>query len=139
MYEIQFHPADIGKQVRYFFVPRRTFRWLVTALVVLAVLLMVGVALAPLGVQSLLLTSELGVLGHQNRLQRDILTQREKSLARLQRGIHDARLRLQQMSLILGAPQTSQGLGGFHCPGGAARRATGPQAGDRVRGSADPL
>ncbi len=31
MYEIQFHPADIRKQVRYYFLSRRGFRWLVSA------------------------------------------------------------------------------------------------------------
>jgi murein DD-endopeptidase MepM/ murein hydrolase activator NlpD len=116
MYEIQFHPANIGKQVRYHFLPRRTFRWLVAGLAALAAVLAVGVALAPLGIQSLLLSSKLRVLTHQNSLQRDILGQREKSLARLQREIRDARLTLQQMSLILGAPQSSQGLGGFPEP-----------------------
>jgi len=113
MYEIQFHPAHIGKQVRYFFLPRRTFRWLVVATVAVVGLLVVGVILAPLGIQSLLLSSELGVLAHQNNLHRDILAQREMTIARLQRQVDQARLRLQQMSLILGAPQGPTTGGGY--------------------------
>jgi murein DD-endopeptidase MepM/ murein hydrolase activator NlpD len=113
MYEIQFHPADIRKQVRYHFLSRRAFRWAVAGVVTLGVLLLVGAALAPVGVQALLLSGELRVLRQQNRLQREILAQREQALARLQRQVDTARIRQQQMSLILGAPQTSQGLGGF--------------------------
>ena len=113
MYEVQFHPADIRKQVRYYFLSRRSFRWIVTGLSVLALLLIAGVVLAPLGVQSVLLSSELHVLTHQNRLQREILGQREKSLLRIQRLVEAARVQQQQISLILGASQESQGLGGF--------------------------
>jgi murein DD-endopeptidase MepM/ murein hydrolase activator NlpD len=113
MYEIQFHPADIRKQVRYRFMSRRAFRWIVAGLVVLGVLVLAGAVLAPLGVQALLLTGELRVLSQQHRLQRDILEQRQKALIRLQRLVDSARTRQQQMSLILGSPQTSLGGGGF--------------------------
>jgi murein DD-endopeptidase MepM/ murein hydrolase activator NlpD len=116
MYEIQFHPANIRKQVRYYFLSRRGFRWLVTATFAVAALLAVGAALTPLGVQSLLLTGELRVMGQQNRLQREILTQRMASLERLDRGVERARMRQQQIALILGSEQTSRGLGGFPDP-----------------------
>jgi murein DD-endopeptidase MepM/ murein hydrolase activator NlpD len=113
MYEIQFHPADIRKQVRYHFLSRRAFRWSLGGAVVVGVLLLIGVALAPLGIQALLLSGELRGLRQHNRLQREVLAQRENALAILQDNVDSARMRQQQMSLILGAPQTSQGLGGF--------------------------
>ncbi len=113
MYEIQFHPADIRKQVRYHFLSRRAFRWLTVAAVTLGLIMLAGAVLAPLGVQALLLSGELRVLRQQNRLQREILTQREKALERLRLEVETARTRQYQMSLILGAPQTSTGLGGF--------------------------
>jgi murein DD-endopeptidase MepM/ murein hydrolase activator NlpD len=116
MYEIQFHPADIRKQVRYYFVSRRGIRWLAVAGVALAALLVFGAVFAPIGVQSLLLTGRLRILHQQNRTQRDILAQREVSLDRLQRQTTSARTRQYQMSLILGAPQTAQGEGGFPQP-----------------------
>jgi hypothetical protein len=46
MYEIQLHPANIRKQVRYYFLSRRAFHWLVGALVVPALLVLAGVVLA---------------------------------------------------------------------------------------------
>jgi murein DD-endopeptidase MepM/ murein hydrolase activator NlpD len=75
--------------------------------------LVAGIVLAPLGVQALLLTGELRVLQQQNHLQLEVLAQRGRALDRLARQVEASRGRQRQMSLILGAPQTSQGLGGF--------------------------
>jgi murein DD-endopeptidase MepM/ murein hydrolase activator NlpD len=69
--------------------------------------------LAPIGIQALLLRGELRVLRQQNRLQMEILGERRAGLDLLQQNVDEARTRQQQMSLILGAPQTSRGLGGF--------------------------
>jgi murein DD-endopeptidase MepM/ murein hydrolase activator NlpD len=113
MYEIQFHPADIRKQVRYHFLSRRAFRWTLAGAVALGILLLIGVIFAPLGIQALLLSGELRGLKQHNQLQCDVLAQRQQALGLLQGQVDSARLRQQQMSLILGAPQPSQGLGGF--------------------------
>jgi len=112
MYEIQFHPADIRKQVRYYFLSRLGMRWLWLAGGALALLLIAGAVLAPIGVQSLLLTGRLRILGQQNQTQRAILAQREIALDRLEKEAKNARIRQRQMSLILGAPQTPQSGGG---------------------------
>jgi len=119
MYEIQLHPADIRKQVRYFFLSRRSFRWLVAGLCAVVVLLGIGVGLAPLGIQSLLLESRLRLERQQHQLQLEILDQRDAALRRLSRELQAARLKQQQMSLILGAPQSHTGGGGFPQDGGA--------------------
>lgn len=113
MYEIQFHPADIRKQVRYYFLSRRGFRWLVGGLSTVSLLLVAGVLLAPLGIHSLFLTSRLAVLDQQNEMQRQILDQRETALDRVERQVENARLRQQQIALILGASLEEQGLGGY--------------------------
>ena len=113
MYEIQFHPADIRKQVRYYFLSRQGMRWLWLAGAALALLLISGAILAPIGVQSLLLSGKLGILHQQNRTQRAILAQRETVLDRTERRTTRARNRQRQMSLIMGATQTAQSGGGF--------------------------
>ena len=69
MYEIQFHPANIRKQVRYHFLSRKGFRWLVAACAVLVLVLVAGTFLAPFGVRSLLLTGQLHSLSQQHHLQ----------------------------------------------------------------------
>ncbi len=116
MYEIQFHPADIRKQVRYYFLSRKGFRNLVGVGVVAAVVLAAGLILAPLGIQSLLLTGKLHSLGQQHRLQQEILEQRSMTLTRLEREVTSARALQRQMSLILGSPQGSEGPGGYPEP-----------------------
>ncbi len=117
MYELQFHPANIRKQVRYFFLARRTVRWIMFGVFLLCCLLITGAVLAPLGIQSMLLSSKLHLLRHQNKGQRDILEHRKKALEELHVGIDAARTHLDQMSLILGAPQTiTSGTGGFPEP-----------------------
>jgi len=113
MYEIQFHPADIRKQVRYYFLSSQGMRWLWLAGVALALLLIAGAVLAPIGIQSLLLTGRLRILNQQNQTQRAILTQRDSVLDRMERRTTQARNRQRQMSLILGASQTAQSGGGF--------------------------
>lgn len=114
MYEIQFHPADIRKQVKYLFLTRKTARRVLILAVVCAAFLLTGFALAPIGIQSLLVSSELRVLGHQNKLQREILKERRNALERLRSRLEVASLSQHQMGLILGAPQAEQtGLGGF--------------------------
>ena len=116
MYEIQLHPADIRKQVRYYFLSRRAFHWLVAGGAVLTLVLAAGAVLAPLGLQSLLLSGRLRSLSQQNDLQHEVLDQREKALDRLEREVGSARALQRQISLILGAPQDSVGLGGYPEP-----------------------
>jgi len=116
MYEIQFHPADIRKPVRYFFLRRSAARWIFASLVVLGLFIVVGLALTPLGVQSLLLSSKLHRLNHVNALHLDVLTERLESLNRLQLRLDNARSRQHQISLILGTPQSEEGLGGTPTP-----------------------
>jgi murein DD-endopeptidase MepM/ murein hydrolase activator NlpD len=113
MYEIQFHPADIRKQVRYYFLSRKAFRWVMVGWAVLVLVLACGAVLAPLGLQSLLLSGRLHALSQQHELQHKVLTQRSTTLDRLERDVAEARALQQQMSLILGAPQESEGLGGY--------------------------
>jgi murein DD-endopeptidase MepM/ murein hydrolase activator NlpD len=130
MYEIQFHPADIRKQVRYYFLSHQGMRWLWLAGVLLALLLLAGIVLAPIGVQSLMLTGRLRVLNHQNQTQRAILEQRATTLDRLERRTTQARNRQRQMSLILGADQGGQESqsGGGYPEGPAVGRLAVPEA-----------
>ena len=112
MYEIQIHPADIRKQVRYYFLSRHGIRWLWVCGAALGIFLTTGAVLAPMGIQSLLLSGRLSLLHQQNKTQRAILAQREAALDRLQRQTAEARNRQRQMSLILGAPQSDSTGGG---------------------------
>ena len=97
MYEIQFHPADIRKQVRYYFLSRKGSRRLVALGVVTALVLLAGLILAPLGVQSLLLAGRLHSLSQQHKLHHEVLEQRMMTLNRLEREVASARALQRQM------------------------------------------
>jgi murein DD-endopeptidase MepM/ murein hydrolase activator NlpD len=116
MYEIQLHPADIRKQVRYYFLSRKGYRRLVGLGIVAGVILSIGLVLAPLGLQSLLLSGRLHSLAQQHRLQREVFETRVVALDRLEREVTAARALQRQMSLILGSPQGSEGPGGYPEP-----------------------
>lgn len=113
MYEIQYHPADIRQQVRYYFLSGKGFRLLVSGVAVVALLLAAGAVLAPLGIRSLLMTGRLRVLSQQHVLQEEVLAERSRVLDRLEREVTAARALQRQMSLILGSPQDSEGMGGY--------------------------
>ncbi len=116
MYEVQFHPANIRKQVRYFFLSRRAARRLVVAGGFLGAVLVAGLILAPMGIQAFLLSSRLHVLRRQHALSMAVLEQREAVLRRLEASVRAARATERQMSLILGVPEKEQGVGGFPDP-----------------------
>ncbi len=113
MYEIQYHPADIRKQIRYYFLSRKGFRFLVSGASVIVVLLALGAILAPFGIRSLLLTGRLHALTQQHVMHQEVLAERSRVLDRLEREVTAARALQRQMSLILGSPQDAQGLGGY--------------------------
>lgn len=116
MYEIQVHPADISKHVRYYFLTRPTVRWLMSAVGLVCLVILVGLLLAPLGVRSLMISSELHVLTRQHHLYREVLDERSRVLDRLQSRLDEARLQQRQTALVLGASQEEEGLGGFPDP-----------------------
>ncbi len=113
MYEIQYHPANIRKQVRYYFLSRKGFQLLVTGAALVGLVLAAGAVLTPLGIRSLLMTGRLHALSQQHDMHREVLTERIRVLDRLDREVASARALQRQMSLILGSPQDSEGLGGY--------------------------
>ncbi len=115
MYEIQFHPANIRKQVRYYFLSSRSARWILGLGIVLGLVAVAGLILAPQGIHAFFLDSKLHVLRHQNTLLRAVLKEREAQLDHLGTRLHAARVRERQMSLILGAPaaRREEGVGGY--------------------------
>ncbi len=116
MFEIQFHPADIRKPVRYFFLSRAGARWLMAAAVVVAITVIAGLTLAPLGLQGLLLTSEQNQLAHLNRMHFEVLSRRVASLELLTKKTEQTRALQRQISLVLGTNQEETELGGTILP-----------------------
>ena len=113
MYELQFHPADIRKKVRYAFVTPRTARWMLVAVGLVVAMVLIGLALVPLGVRSLMMVSKLHLARHQNILQRTILEERVARVQALQEKVDHARVLQAQIAFILGVPVAASSGGGF--------------------------
>ncbi len=109
MFEIQYHPADIRKPVRYFFLSRTGARRVAIAGGLLAVVLVVGLALTPLGLQGLLVTSRLHHLETLNRMQHEVLARREAALGILENRAEKGKTLERQISLILGTGDDTKG------------------------------
>ncbi len=105
MFEIQFHPADIRKPVRYFFLSRAGARGIAAAVVLVAIIMVTGLILAPLGLQGLMLKSDQTRLAHVNQLHKEVLARRVVSLDALARRTEHDMARQRQISLVLGTDQ----------------------------------
>ncbi len=108
MYEVQFHPADIRKQVRYFFLPAVVVRWIVAGMILAGLVILAGLALAPFGIRSLLLASQVRVAANQKKLQTEILAGKLERLEELQKQLERAETLGRQIALILGAPEDTE-------------------------------
>lgn len=102
MFEIQFHPADIRRPVRYYFLSRSAARWVTVGVVLVGVIVIIGMALAPLGLQSLLLRSDQRRFRHLNRMHLEVLASRMDALTAVEHRTEQAQTRHRQISLILG-------------------------------------
>ncbi len=113
MYELQFHPADIRKKVRYFFVTPRLVRWFIVVGGTVGVTLVLGLAMLPFGVRSLMMSSELHLARHQNELQLKILEERVSRVLALQKSVDQARRLQNRIGFILGVTFVGSSGGGF--------------------------
>ena len=112
MLEIQFHPADIRKQVRYVFLPReKLFLFGTAALLVLAVLV-AGLALSPRALAWARLCFEQARAERENRSEHAALRAHIGTIGELERRIESCRLAYARFSLFLGVPQTDTDSGG---------------------------
>jgi murein DD-endopeptidase MepM/ murein hydrolase activator NlpD len=134
VYELQFHPADIRKKVRYAFVSPKQARWIAGLVVLAASVVVVGLALLPMGVQALMMASELHLARHQNELQQKILAERVGRLAALQERVDQARALQSQIGYILGVSFDSSSGGGF--PEAAGTDVTLPESQSALRTAA---
>ena len=116
MFEIQFHPADIRKPVRYFFLSRAGARWLTAATIIFAIIVIAGLVLAPFGLQGLLLTSEQNRLAHLNQLHHEVLSRKVVSLDSLTKRTEQMKALQRQISLVLGTDEEETAQEGTPLP-----------------------
>jgi murein DD-endopeptidase MepM/ murein hydrolase activator NlpD len=112
MIEIQIHPSDIRRRVRYLFFDRRR---VVVAIVVLSVLLMAvigSMAAAPTVIRRVYKTNFLYEQRQERDIQQERLRENVVQMSSLERSLEEQRIRVEKLITVYGL-DTSLGQGGF--------------------------
>ncbi|PYQ30076.1 MAG: hypothetical protein DMF56_10150 [Acidobacteria bacterium] len=115
MIEIQIHPSDIRRRVRYFFLDRRR---VVTGIVVLSIVLagLIGsMAAAPTVIRRVYKVNFLKEQREERDIQRERLRENVVQMSSLERSLEDQRIRVEKLMTVYGLDR-SLGQGGFSTP-----------------------
>ena len=112
MIEIQIHPSDIRRRVRYFFFDRR--RVLVAILALSGVLLgLIGsMAAAPTVIRRVYKSNYLSSMKQEREIQRERLRENVAQMSSLERSLEEQRTRVEKLLTVYGLDR-SLGQGGF--------------------------
>jgi murein DD-endopeptidase MepM/ murein hydrolase activator NlpD len=116
MIEIQIHPSDIRRRVRYFFFDRRR---VVVGLVILSFVLagLIGsMAAAPTVIRRVYKTNFLNEQREERAIQRERLRENVVQMSSLERSLEEQRIRVEKLITVYGLDR-SLGQGGFSMPG----------------------
>jgi murein DD-endopeptidase MepM/ murein hydrolase activator NlpD len=115
MIEIQIHPSDIRRRVRYFFLDRRR---VVTGIVALSIVLagLIGsMAAAPTVIRRVYKVNFLKEQREERDIQRERLRENVVQMSSLERSLEDQRIRVEKLMTVYGLDR-SLGQGGFSTP-----------------------
>ena len=115
MIEIQVHPSDIRRRVRYFFFDRRR---VVVSIVVLSIVLagLIGsMAAAPTVIRRVYKTNFLKEQREERAIQRERLHEHVVQMSSLERSLEEQRIRVEKLITVYGLDR-SLGQGGFSTP-----------------------
>jgi len=119
--EVQYHPSDIRKGVRYLFFTRRQAFWIGAVAVAWLLIVVNGLVLAPAAISDLLAHREYAQLREERAEEGERLKERVAELAELEGRTEEARLRMAKVYLAYGFSEKegSHGKGGYpHAPEG---------------------
>ncbi len=115
MIEIQIHPSDIRRRVRYFFFDRRR---VVAGLIALSFVLagLIGsMAAAPTVIRRVYKTNFLNEQREERDIQRERLRENVMQMSSLERSLEEQRIRVEKLITVYGLDR-SLGTGGFSTP-----------------------
>jgi murein DD-endopeptidase MepM/ murein hydrolase activator NlpD len=115
MIEIQIHPSDIRRRVRYLFFDRR--RVIVSIFVLTAVLagLIGSMTAAPTVIRRVYKTNYLNTMRQERDIQRERLRENVVQMTSLERSFEEQRIRVEKLITVYGLDR-SLGQGGFSTP-----------------------
>ena len=120
MIEIQIHPSDIRRRVRYFFFDRRR---VVVGIVVLSVVLacLIGsMAAAPTVIRRVYKSNYLSAMRQEREIQRERLRENVAQMSSLERSLDEQRVRVEKLLTVYGLDRRL-GQGGISTPIGDDR------------------
>lgn len=115
MIEIQIHPSDIRRRVRYFFFDRRRVVLGICLLSFLLVALIGSMAAAPTVIRRVYKTNFLNEQRQERAIQRERLRENVVQMTSLERSLEEQRIRVEKLITVYGLDR-SLGQGGFSTP-----------------------
>jgi murein DD-endopeptidase MepM/ murein hydrolase activator NlpD len=115
MIEIQIHPSDIRRRVRYFFLDRRRVVVGIIALSILLSGLIGSMAAAPTVIRRVYKTNFLKEQRQERDIQRERLRENVVQMSSIERSLDEQRIRVEKLITVYGLDRTL-GQGGFSTP-----------------------
>jgi murein DD-endopeptidase MepM/ murein hydrolase activator NlpD len=115
MIEIQVHPSDIRRRVRYFFFDRRRVVVGIVALSIILAGLIGSMAAAPTVIRRVYKTNFLHEQRQERDIQRERLRENVVQMSSLERSLDEQRIRVEKLITVYGLQRTL-GQGGFSMP-----------------------
>ena len=119
MIEIQVHPSDIRRRVRYFFFDRRRVILGIVLLSLVLIGLIGSMAAAPTVIRRVYKTNFLFEQREERAIQRERLRENVVQMSSLERSLDEQRIRVEKLITVYGLDRTL-GQGGFSTPNNAA-------------------
>ncbi|HYR27820.1 MAG TPA: M23 family metallopeptidase [Thermoanaerobaculia bacterium] len=115
MIEIQIHPSDIRRRVRYFFFDRRRVVLGIFLLSLLLIALIGSMAAAPTVIRRVYKTNFLNEQREERAIQRERLRENVVQMSSIERSLDEQRIRVEKLITVYGLERTL-GQGGFSTP-----------------------
>ena len=115
MIEIQIHPSDIRRRVRYFFLDRRRVMVGIGSLSFLLLSVVASMLAAPTVIRRVYKTNYLNEMRDERDVQRQRLNENVTQMSSLERTLEDQRIRVEKLVTVYGLDR-SLGQGGFSIP-----------------------
>lgn len=125
MIEIQIHPSDIRRRVRYFFLDRRRVLIGIIALSLILTGLIGSMAVAPTVIRRVYKINFLNTMRQEREIQRERLRENVVQMSSLERSLEKQQIHVGKLLTVYGLDRTL-GQGGFSTP---IRMASDPNAG----------
>lgn len=112
MIEIQIHPSDIRRKVRYFFFDRREVAIGIALLSALLIFVIASMAIAPTVIRRVYKNNYLFAMRQERAVQGERLKEHLEQMTSLEKALDEQRVRVEKLMTVYGLPNASSGQGG---------------------------